>query len=217
MKTQRKIDSLCHGLPWQEWDAVLANGRHTTVSSNSWLETVVEEGETIALFLSGRVGLRPLREDVEGNETTIPYSAPAVLSLSEDLEHESAHWVLVQSTVCLFTSQKLQTAFAASPRFASNLVTVLQDQTKHHLRCSSKTEDGLGRLSASLLSRSKLSGEQKTRVKVTQSQLATETGLSRQWVNKLLKELEKRGFAERKRGHVVLLNPLGLEGLPAQR
>lgn len=214
MKNHRKIDSLCRGLPWQEWDAVLARGRHTTVSSNSWLENVVQDGETTALFLSGRVGLRALREDVDSHEATVPYSAPAVLSLAEDPMLESAHWVLVQSTVCLFTTQKLQSAFATSPTFASNLVAVLQEQATHSLLYSVRNDDGLRRLSASLLSRSTPSGDRKRKVIATQSQLATETGLSRQWVNRLLKELEKQGIAECGRGQIVLHSPSRLEALP---
>lgn len=214
MKDHRKIDSLCQGLPWQEWDAVLAYGRHTTVSGNAWLENVVEDGETTALFLSGRVGLRALREDVDSSETTVPYAAPAVLSLADDPMPERAHWVLVQSTVCLFTPQKLLSAFATSPAFARNLVAVLQDQTTHSLHYTMKNDDGLRRLSASLLSRSTPSGDCKRKVIATQSQLATETGLSRQWVNRLLKELERRGIAECRRGHIVLHSPSGLEALP---
>ncbi len=214
MKIQREIESLCQGLSWQEWDAVLAYGRHVTVSSNSWLESFVEEGETTALFLSGCVGLRPLREDVDSNEPTIPRSAPVVLSMPDDMEYESAHWVLVQSTVCLFTSLKLQSALAISPKFAANLVNVLQEQTKYSLLRTTKDENGLRRLGASLLSRSTPTGQDKRKVVATQSQLAAETGLSRQWVNKLLKELEEMGIAECGRGHIVLHSPSGLEALP---
>lgn len=216
MDTHRKIDSLCRGLPWQEWDAVLAHGRYTTVPSSSWLENVVEAGETTALFLSGRVGLRALREDFDSNEATVPYSAPAVLSLADGSMLERAHWVLVQSTVCLFTRKRLLSAFAASPTFASNLVAVLQDQATHSLQYNMRNDDGLRRLSASLLSRSTPSGDCKREVIATQSQLATETGLSRQWVNRLLKELEKRGIAECGRGHIVLHSPSWLEALPVQ-
>ena len=216
MKTQRKIESLCQGLPWQEWDAVLVHGRHTRVSGNSWLENSVEEGETTALFLSGRVGLRALREDVDGKEATVPYSAPAVLSLTDEAMVECAHWVLVQSTVCFFTPQRLLSAFTKSPKFASNLVAVLHEQANHSLQHTTSNDDGLRRLSASLLSRSTPSGDHRREVIATQSQLAAETGLSRQWVNRLLKELEKRGIAECGRGHIVLHSPSGLEALPVQ-
>lgn len=186
------------------------------VSGSSWLETIAAEGETTALFLSGRVGLRALREDADASDSTIPYSAPAVISLPEDMALERAHWVMVQSAVCLFTSQRLQKAFAASPKFASNLVTVLQDQSTYHLQCTTRTENGLGRLSSSLLSRSTQSSEHKRKVVVTQSQLAMETGLSRQWVNKLLKELENRGIAERRRGYIILHSLSRLEAVPDQ-
>ncbi|MEM9792864.1 MAG: helix-turn-helix domain-containing protein, partial [Pseudomonadota bacterium] len=107
-------------------------------------------------------------------------------------------------------------AFATSPKFASNLVAVLHDQATHSLQYTTSNDDGLRRLSASLLSRSTPSGDRKRQVVATQSQLAAETGLSRQWVNRLLKELEKRGLAECGRGHIVLHSPSRLEALPVQ-
>ena len=214
LKIHRRIESLCQGLPWQNWDAVLAHGRYTCVPGNSWLENAMEEGETTVLFLSGRVGLRALPEDVCGKEATVPYSAPAVLSLADGSMLESAHWVLAQSTVCFFTPQRLLSAFATAPKFASNLVAVLHDQATHSLQYTTRNDDGLRRLTASLLARSTPSGDRKREVIATQSQLATETGLSRQWVNRLLKELETRGIAECGRGHIVLNCANGLETSP---
>jgi CRP-like cAMP-binding protein len=107
----------------------------------------------------------------------------------------------------LFTPKTLQRAFAVSPRFASNLFSVLQDQARYQQRYATQVQDGLSRLSASLLSRSSAMGQDQHCVVVTQAQLATETGLSRQWVNRLLKELESKGIAQRRRGRIVLHAP----------
>lgn len=206
----RETNSLCQGLSWREWDKALGFGRHTGVPPCTWLEAFSRDDETTAIFLSGRVGLRAIHEceDVDGD--VVPFAAPAVLSLCVDRTNTHAHWVLSQSTVCFFTAKSLQASFAASAGFACNFVDVLQRQMRHHLDHLSQAEDGLSRLSASLLSRCQQTAHLQRKVHVTQSELAMETGLSRQWVNQLLRQLEHQGIAQRGRGCVVLNAPARL-------
>lgn len=213
MRNTHHIGSLCHAMPSRDWNAVLGLGRHVEIPSSSWLESHSKSGEHTAVFLSGRVGLRSVHEDEDTNEDIVPYPAPAILTLSGDEHCTDAHWVLVRSTVCFFTHTNLKQAFGVSSQFASNFVAALQQQTRHHVSSATQAENGLDRLSASLLSRSWTGNGQRRKVQVTQSQLATETGLSRQWVNRLLKQLEHQGIAECGRGHILLHAPARLENV----
>ncbi|WP_378212883.1 Crp/Fnr family transcriptional regulator [Aquicoccus sp. G2-2] len=202
---------LCQDLPWQEWAAILELGRHVSTTSNVWLEDYSQPDERTAVFLSGRVGLRPISDDVDDGHDIIARAAPVIIDLAEAHTSFEAHWVTEASSICLFAPEQLLSAFSMSPRFAANFMQILQSQTAMAMCSSGRSDCGSKRLAASLLARLEDGQASGQKLYVTQAQLATETGLSRQWVNRLLKQFERQGFAEIGRGHVLLRTPSKLE------
>ncbi|MCZ4352760.1 helix-turn-helix domain-containing protein [Roseovarius aestuarii] len=190
---------------------VLELGRHVTTTSSAWLETHSRPDETTAVFLSGRVGLRPISGDVDQGHDILARAAPAIINMSDANISSEAHWIVDASSIYFFTPAQLLTAFKSSAQFALTFMQILQRQAAMAMCSHNQSDCGSKKLAASLLAR--LEGGQPVgqKVYVTQAQLATETGLSRQWVNRLLKQFERQGIAELGRGHVFLRAPSKLE------
>lgn len=212
--------ALCQDLSWREWVSILDLGRRVVVDGQSWLETSCAHEECTAVFLSGCVGLRPIPEDVYDGREIILRTAPAIIDLSNaddpSAEHWAGHWIVEPASVHFYTHDRLQKAFEKSPRFASNFVHLLNSQSRFAIRLLSRSDSGLRRLSISLLSRVEDGATSSQKLVVTQSQLAIETGLSRQWVNRLLRQLERQGIAEMRRGHLLLHTPAALRNAAGQ-
>ncbi|MEO9778627.1 MAG: helix-turn-helix domain-containing protein [Sedimentitalea sp.] len=203
--------TLCQNLAWQNWTEILELGRHVNTTSNAWLEAYSQQDEQTAVFLSGRVGLRPISDDVDDGHDIIAKAAPAIINLSETYTSSEAHWIIEASSIYLFTPLRLMSAFSISAQFAANFMQILQCQTAEVMCSPIHSDCGSKRLAASLLARLEDGQPAGQKVFVTQAQLATETGLSRQWVNRLLKQFERQGIAELGRGHVLLRAPARLE------
>lgn len=212
--------ALCQDLSWREWVSILDLGRRVVVDGQSWLETSCAHEECTAVFLSGCVGLRPIPEDVYDGREIVLRAAPAIIDLSHaddpSAGHGAGHWIVELASVHLYTRDRLQKAFETSPRFASNFVRLLNSQSRFAIRALSRSDSGLRRLSSSLLSRVDEGATSSQKLVVTQSQLAIETGLSRQWVNRLLRQLERQGIVEMGRGHVLLHAPAALRHAAGQ-
>ena len=202
---------LCKDMSWQEWDAVLDIGRPVTLNGQCWLETYSNTEEIVGVLISGMISLLPISEDIEEKQEITLQGAPAVIDLVGSHLLDSGHWLAEQSSIYFYTHSTLSRAFSISPTFAFNFVRLLQAQNNTVLSAIGNSDrKGLRRLATSLLTRlDRLNGESQ-RLNVTQSQLATETGLSRQWVNHLLKHLECQNIATRGRGYIFLRAPARL-------
>lgn len=207
----REESDLFVGMTRRSLAAVLEHGRRVLAVEHSWLETYCNPGDVTAVFLSGRLGLRPISEDVEDGTGIISWAAPAVISFPRVSHANDGHWIVEVSEIYMFDQTKLKRAFDCSSQFAANLMHLQQAQTNFSLGYLRRSDPGLRRLGTSLLSRLRCRHSGGQRVLVTQSELAIETGLSRQWVNRLLKQLERKGIAKMGRGHVLLHSPSRLE------
>lgn len=192
----------------REMFSVLDSARWARLNGQCWLENHASADELIAIVTSGCIGLRPVIDDLDGRLEILPHNAPAIVDLGGGHEGKAGHWLIDPSTVYFYTAGDLEAAFAISPRFACNFIDILRTQySAAMLLLEDSDRDGVRRLGASLLARAKRNAGGDQKLRVTQSQLANETGLSRQWVNQLLKRLERRGIAELGRGHVLLRAP----------
>jgi DNA-binding MarR family transcriptional regulator len=199
------------GMSLKSMACVLKLGRRVFAAEQSWLETYCDPGDSIAMFRSGRLGLRPISEDVEDSAGILSWAAPAVISFPNASSASDSHWIVEPSEIYFFDQTQIRRAFEQSSQFATNLMHLQQAQTNFSLGFLGRSDPGLRRLGTSLLSRLRCRHSDGQRVLVTQSELAIETGLSRQWVNRLLKQLESKGIAKMGRGHVVLRSPSRLE------
>ncbi|WP_182585810.1 Crp/Fnr family transcriptional regulator [Aminobacter ciceronei] len=192
----------------QEMILVVRSARRAELKGQCWLQNYASAGELIAIVTSGCIGLRPVVDDLDSRLEILSRNAPAIVDLTESHEVAVGHWLVDASTVYFYTEGDLEAAFECSARFACNFVDILRAQYSAVMLLLDDTDrDGLRRLGASLLARAERSATKDQKLRVTQSQLASETGLSRQWVNRLLKRLERKGIAELGRGHVQLRAP----------
>lgn len=200
--------NLFRGLTKHEANSALGSARRAELEGQCWLENYTSAEECIAVVTSGCVGLRPIGDDADGKAEILPRNAPAIVDLSRTEGFEVGHWLADKSTVYFFTAGGLERAFAASSLFALNFVDILHAQYSAAMLFFDEADrGGLRRLSTSLLARADRNATRDWMLCVTQSELAIETGLSRQWVNRLLKRLESRGIAELGRGQVLLRAP----------
>ncbi|MFV2092358.1 MAG: Crp/Fnr family transcriptional regulator [Hyphomicrobiales bacterium] len=213
---------LCQGLNWRQWNAVLGCGRRQQLAGQCWLETFTNAGEVFALLLKGRVSRRPASPDQGDKIPAQLSSAPAIIELSTqpdtgpcsldagqcNWDAGQCNWVGDLAEVYFYNQSTLREAFDCAPGFALNFVEVLCAQ---HSRVTQTFGDpapmGVARLANSLLAHAGQDQATNSRVWITQAELACETGLSRQWVNRLLRGLEKRGIARLGRGYVELCLP----------
>ena len=199
---------LCKGLPWRQWDTVLGYGRRQKLSGLCWLETYTESGEIFAVFLGGHVGLLPVSPSLENKCQVHLSPAPAIIELPAGPDPDRCHWVADHADVYFYSQPALLAAVALAPAFGCNFIEILcAQQTKVTETLYDPVSMGVRRLARSLLARAGESGgeeESCAKVAVTQAELAFESGLSRQWVNRLLRGLEKQGVAQVGRGYVVL-------------
>jgi len=203
---------LCKDLPLQSWNVILELGREANLSGQCWLETYNSPDETIAMLLSGHIGLRPISGSIDENQDILLRAAPIIIDLPDDPDSGYGHWLVDDARVYFYTQSALSHAFSKAPQFALNVVLVLQaQQSAAIMALKNPNRNGLKRLATSLLARlDELNNEQKI-LFVTQAELAAETGLSRQWVNYLLKQLEKKGIAKPGRGQIFLSSASRLE------
>lgn len=213
---------LSEGLASGQWDAVLTRGRLERLGSCCWLETYSRPADSLAIFLSGRVSLRPLLpEQALDRGMALQLSpAPVVLELSAEPLPSRCHWVSDPAAVCFFSRRALLAAITAAPAFGCNVVGLLSaQQASVAAALGDPTAAGVERLARALLARmpsdaaESREGAPRTTIEVTQAELAFESGLSRQWVNRLLRGLEAKGIAQVGRGHVVLPSPVLLREL----
>ena len=215
MQTRRANQGrLCQGLAWRQWAAVLAHGRRKRLAGQCWLETFSNSDEIFAMVLKGHVSVPSPALDRGDKQPAHFIAAPAIIKLSSQPETGPCHWLAGQADVYFYRQAALRAAFVCAPGFAFNFVEALC--TQHTMVIETLGDPapvGVARLAGSLLARSGSDDGECSKVWITQAELACETGLSRQWVNRLLRGLEKRGIAQLGRGYVVLSAPARLMSL----
>lgn len=209
-RTLRRWD----GLNADQRSGILALGRRVRVDGLTWLETYCEPGDTLAFVLAGRVALRPVSVDVEDRWDMSLASGPVAIRITSDPAFRNGHWVSEASDVTYFDQSALDLAFQRVPAFAGAIVDLLFDQKERLVRdLTEQNVLGMHRLAKALAGRIAGPSDRPVAIRVTQTQLAFESGLSRQWVNRLLSVLERRGIAETGRGRVIVHAPDALRAL----
>jgi len=204
--------SLRQGLELCQWKAVLSFGRRARFNGQCWLETFSQGEETFALVLDGCVGIRPVPTDTDEKWDAKLCCSPAIIRFAPDPDSYYCHWIADRAEVYFYTLSALHKAIASVPSFACNFIEILCcQQEKLYSNYQGEIKIGVKRLTNSLLARAGNVENSPIVVSVTQADLAFETGLSRQWVNRLLREMEKNGLAKLGRGQVILHSPLALK------
>ncbi len=206
--------SLRHGLEAHQWNTVLSFGRRARINGQCWLETYSQREETFAMVLEGCIGIRPVPTDTDEKWDAKLCHSPAVIRFATDPDPDLyyCHWIADRAEVYFYTLSALHKAIASVPSFACNFIEILCCQ--HEKLCLSydgEFKTGAKRLCNSLLARAGTRQISPVVVSVTQADLAFDTGLSRQWVNRLLREMEKNGTAKLGRGQVILPSPAALK------
>lgn len=195
-------------------DGVLSCGRRARLRAQCWLETYSEDNEVFALVVEGRVGLRPAPPDGEERRDPCLRSAPIIVRLGPPSDPHYGHWIPDAADVYFYTWTGLENAFRMAPVFACEIIDLWTRQYAAVMAAGGRRSDqGLARLIHSLVVRAGTAEEMPAKLSVTQLELAFETGLSRQWVNHLLRQLEQRGVARTGRGYVVLRSAAALKNM----
>jgi len=204
--------SLCNGLERCQWNTVLSFGRRVRINGHSWLESHCEGQEIIAIFLKGCVGMRPVPTDSDEKWDAQISHSPVIIHMTSDPDSFYCHWVADHAEVYFYTSRALLKSIISAPYFACNIIeTLCLQQEKLSENNKREVNIGVKRLTNSLLARAGNTENASVVVFATQADLAFETGLSRQWVNHLLREMERKGLAKLGRGRVILSSPSALK------
>ncbi len=180
-----------------------------------------DPGDALYIVESGRARIFILSES--GQEITVDVFGPGEvfgeLSVLDGLPR-SAGAVAVDHTVCLILRRDdLMRALAGHPQMALALIRVLSSR----LRRTTRYAEGLafldvcGRVAAKLLELGERHGAtsdgMQLELRLSQRELATWAGTSRESVNKVLRMMQKRGLIAIEGSRVTLLDHRGLRDL----
>ena len=175
-----------------------------------------DPGNAIYGVLSGRV--RIFAPGPDGGEITLNLLEPGELFgeiATLDGKPRTASAVAMETTALLqLRRDALQAALRRHPGFAEGVILLLCERLRW---TSDLIEDAAflplpARLAKRLLALARLHGdaEGRIRLRLSQKELATLVGASRESVNKLLAQWRDQGFVELQRQRLLLLDPAGL-------
>jgi CRP/FNR family cyclic AMP-dependent transcriptional regulator len=165
--------------------------------------------------------VRIFRISEEGSETTFGYVVPGEvfgeLAAFGNYPRESFAQAVSQSRVWRLPRQAFQTTFGPRPELVAEVTRQIGERLK---RIEARVEnlvfrDVRSRVAYMLLELAEDFGEPEgdgilLRIALTQAELATLVGSTRQTVNASLRELEAEGLIERRGTRLLLLQPEGL-------
>ncbi len=178
-------------------------------------------GDTLYIIESGKVRIFGVSES--GREISVNVYGPGEffgeLSALDGLPR-SAGAVAVEDTVT-FTLHRdnLMRRLEASPRMALSIIRVLSARLRYTTRYAQSLAflDAYGRMAAKLLELAERYGVQKDGIDIdlplTQSELASWIGTSRESANKVLRDLQERGLIGLKRKKITILDKRRLQEL----
>lgn len=171
-------------------------------------------GDTLYLVLNGSV--KAFSSDARGRELTYGvYGAGEYFGeMSLDGGPRSASVMAMQASTCaLLARQTLRSYIAAHPDFAFELIgRVIQRARAATINARNMALlDVYGRVVQLLDSLASPSAEEGVRLlneRLTHADIASRVGCSREMVSRLMKDLERGGYTERRTRHLVLLKRL---------
>jgi CRP/FNR family transcriptional regulator, cyclic AMP receptor protein len=200
-------------------EQLTARGRTHRYRRNQVIFNEGDPGTALYMIVKGRVKMSQSSPD--GKERTL-----ALLSSGDvfgemallDEQARSADAVVVEDAELLVVPRKEFLGFImAQPQVAMSLLVVLSQRLRHTnlLVHDAAFFDVRGRLARVLLDLARGDGETEPGgalvcPRLTQSELASMVGVTRESVNKWLRHYERNGLITRRRGRLVILDPLRL-------
>lgn len=178
-----------------------------------------DPGTALYMIVKGRVKVSQSSPD--GKERTLALLSPGdvfgELALLDELAR-SADAVVVEDSELLVVPRKDFLGFIITqPQAAMSLLVVLSQRLRHTnlLVHDAAFFDVRGRLARVLLDLARADGETEPGgalvcPRLTQTELASMVGVTRESVNKWLRHYERAGLITRRRGRLVILDPLRL-------
>lgn len=178
-----------------------------------------DPGTALYMIVKGRVKVSQSSPD--GKERTLALLSPGdvfgELALLDE-QARSADAVVVEDSELLIVPRKDFLGFIITqPQAAMSLLVVLSQRLRHTnlLVHDAAFFDVRGRLARVLLDLARADGETEPGgalvcPRLTQTELASMVGVTRESVNKWLRHYERAGLITRRRGRLVILDPLRL-------
>lgn len=194
-------------------NALAARGERRRYAKGKTLITEGESGDAIFIILDGR--LRVFASNADGKEITLGVYGPGeyIGEMSLDGGPRSASVVSLDACQCVFVTRRtLETFIAEHPAFAFELLSkVIRRARAATLSAKDLAlNDVYGRLKGQLekAASPQPDGTLHIAERMTHKEMAQLTGCSREMVSRVLKDLEKGGYALAEGKALRLLRPL---------
>ncbi len=200
-------------------EQLTTRGRPRRYRRNQVVFNEGDPGTALYMIVTGRVKMSQSSPD--GKERTLVLLSPGdvfgEMALLDE-QARSADAVVVEDAELLVVPRKEFLGFImAQPQAAMSLLVVLSQRLRHTnlLVHDAAFFDVRGRLARVLLDLASADGETEAGgalvcPRLTQSELASMVGVTRESVNKWLRHYERDGLITRRRGRLVILDPLRL-------
>ena len=204
---------LCDGLAWNEWHQIISRGRQVGLQAKQSLCGHLEPEPHVLVLMSGRVRLSVLCAENGTEQAFGLRNAPAIIEYDEaELPGRRSRHVEAESA-CKFLAYghpEFASLLTAFPRFAANVAVALLGERRLLLDFISGqlTTAAIGRMARYVLSRlnegEASQGARLAELRVTQDDLAIHAGVSRVWVNRILRSLADQSIVECSRGRIIV-------------
>ncbi len=199
-------------------------GRLTPRTYHSGITLFHQDMPGSMLYLIETGSVRVFSVGLSGQEHTFEIFGPGdffgELSLLDEKYRSASAITLAETVIWLLPKKELQALLSRHPTLALRMIQALAGRvrkTANHLEAII-FQDVLGRLSFEILNLAKRYGhpagtETVITVPLSQSDLGTIIGATRESVNKALAILKKRGLVDNDGSQLTVLDPQGLEDL----
>lgn len=192
------------------WGQFIALGRPVRLQPSQSLDPQIQSETALILLIRGKLVLAAQCSKTANERVLLERSAPAVIILPLEIRGRWAVSVTAAALTEIVScrSSEVDASFTARGSLGSSfgrlLLTEIEKLT--FALAARTTSDAEDRVRALLIEACEdANGE----VRLTQEQIAARAGISRQWVNRILVNLERDGALRRQRGRIIIEN-LGL-------
>jgi CRP/FNR family transcriptional regulator, cyclic AMP receptor protein len=194
--------------------AIATQGRVRHFPKNTVIINEGDHGDSIFIILSGMVKVYAVGS--EGKEVALNFIGKGELvgELAIDGEPRTASVMTIEPTACSMISRnQLLETIKADPNFALQLISLLIKRTRRATREVKRLalESVYARIAALFEEdgvKSNGSGHHQLPYKLTQQELASRVGASREMVNRVLKELVEGGYISIKQKIITIKRTL---------
>lgn len=215
---------LFHGLTPEELDHLRADLRRLERPPGTSLVRAEDMGRVVYVLVEGTVKVHRVQPD--GNEVILAFLGPGdtigEMSLVDYSGHSADVVTMEDSTLLSMSHTRFQHHLSAVPRLAQNLAQLLSERLRqaNALILALASLDVAGRISRQLLAFGERYGRREDPgvvvipLRLTQSDLASMVGASRERVNQVMMKLKGAGLVSVDPHHrITLHDPQGLAGL----